>query len=161
MIALGSTILAAILFRVRGGMWFGDSPHWFTRGMWSVGMGVIVFLSSLNMKAGVYVMPAFFVGTVLPWWGTIDLGRIEGRKDRDYALNSLRGLCFTLPAGAVLWWLGLPWYAGLVGLLCPICYEAGWRINSQIKDLRQGPELGELIFGALVGLSFCIGFQVF
>lgn len=157
---IGAAILSAVaglvLFRVRGGMWLGHSPHWLTRGLWALGMAIVVGIATHDIVACALTLPAFFIGTVLPWWHSIDLGRIEGNTASDYALNAIRGLCFTAGAGAVLWYLGLPWYAGLVGLLCPLCYLIGWSIPSRVKNFQQGPELGEAIFGALVGATFAL-----
>lgn len=149
-----SALAGAILFRVRGGMWLGHAPHWLTRGLWSVSMAIIVGVATDNIVACAVTFPAFFLGTVLPWWHSIDLGRIEGNTASDYALNAIRGWCFTALSGGVLWYLALPWQIGFVGLACPLCYTLGWLIPSRVQNLQKGPELGEAIFGAVLGAAF-------
>ena len=52
-----------------------------------------------------------------------------------------------------------PTVAGLLvlaGTLCPLAYTIGWAIPSKVKGLNQGPELGEFIFGGLIGAAMVL-----
>ena len=69
-----------------------------------------------------------------------------------------RGLTYTLLPVAASHIAGAPLQMALipVGLAMWPCYEAGWRMPIQWAKagLRQGPEVGEALFGAVLGAAF-------
>jgi hypothetical protein len=69
-----------------------------------------------------------------------------------------RGLVWTLPAALVVWQFDIGNAIALliVGLACPLFYELGYRTPSKIPYLRQGPEVGEVLFGAAIGLALTL-----
>ena len=40
--------------------------------------------------------------------------------------------------------------------LMPVCYLIGWAIPSRIKDFEQGPPLGELLYGGVLGAAAAV-----
>lgn len=148
---IAGTILGGFGFRFRGGMFANGLPHWVTRGAWSLSAVVVPALTTPMLILGA---PLLFLGTLIGWFSSIDLGRIEGVAWRDYLMNAIRGLMFTLPILPLLWYLGITLWPAFIGILCPLVYELGWRIPSKIKNLQTGPEIGELLFGMLVAGTF-------
>jgi hypothetical protein len=149
----------AILFRIRGGL-LGDYG---IRGVGTTASRLIyaiVLAGALAILGGNYwlglLAPAFFIGCALPWWQSIDMGRDKGNRAKDFILQSARGAIFTIPAGAVLWGLDLPWWPGLAGLSAGVLYEIGWRIPSKVRGLERGSPIGEALLGAVIGLAFGI-----
>lgn len=148
-------LVGAVGFRIRGGLLgdYGSSVGTtVSRIIYSVGLAVVITLLSGNWWLGL-LAPALFLGCVLPWWQSIDMARDKGKWSTDFVLQSARGLLFTLPAGAVLWWLGYEWWPGLVGLSAGFLYEIGWRIPSKVKGLERGSPIGEALLGAVIGGS--------
>jgi hypothetical protein len=150
-ILLSMIPLGAILFRIRGG-WLNLPSTTVGRMVWSVGMTVLPVAATMNWWL-LLLAPALFLGCILPWWKSIDMGRNEGRLIIDAALQTARGILWVLPAVALLYWQ-YEWaaLAALIpGLLCAAAYEAGWRIPSEVPHFSRGAELGEVIFGAMIG----------
>lgn len=152
--------IGAVAFRLRGSALVGDLAPALMPGrhLWAVAMtGLAIWLAGWSPDL-LLLAPAFFLGAVPGWKSTIDLGRVEGSKVRDALVMVVRGLVWTLPAGAVLWFFGpgTSWTFGLAGLLCPLLYEIGWRVPLRIPHLRQGPELGELLFGGWLGAALVL-----
>lgn len=139
-----SACLGAISFRVRGG-WLGDL--WGVPGQ-SSRLLYATILAGVVLAAGwpwpvdgwrlallaLALVAAWFAGAVaLGTLGAIDSGRNEHSRPRDFAMNSLRGVVYALPAAIVLaafrsvhgdaggaWWAAaLP----LAGLLQGPAYE--------------------------------------
>lgn len=154
-----SILVGAVAFRLRGSDLVHVTPIPMEgRVIWSVAMAALAFWLAGWDERMLILAPAFFLGAVPGWKSTIDLGRVEGSRFRDALVMVVRGLVWTLPAGAVLWFFGPPasWTFGLAGLLCPLLYEIGWRVPLRIPHLRQGPELGELLFGAWLGATLAL-----
>lgn len=145
--------LGAILFRIRGG-WLRLPSTTLGRAVWSVGMTVLPVAVTLNWWL-LLLAPALFAGCVLPWWKSIDMGRMEGDLWVDAALQTARGVLWVLPAALLLAWLYQLAAVPLVvaGLLCAIAYELGWRTPSDVRHFTKGAELGEVYFGGLIGLG--------
>lgn len=144
--------VGAILFRIRGGL-FDLGSTTVGRLIWSVGMAMLVVIASVDWRA-IALAPALFVGCVLPWWGSIDMGRNEGSRALDALLQTARGVLWVIPAVGVILWIDGRLGAALVavsGLLCAPAYELGWRIPSRVRGFAQGAELGEVFFGAAIG----------
>jgi hypothetical protein len=102
---------------------------------------------------------AAWIGCLLPWWGTIDMGRKEGNWFRDFVVITFRGALWTLPMAAVFAYAGLTAVAVslfAVGLAMGVWYEAGWRTPSTCPGFSQGSELGELYFGFAYGLTLAL-----
>lgn len=160
MLAGAGALLGAILFRIRGGL-LGDYGAELgtivSRLAWAIGLasgGALVAWDWLILL----IAPGLFVGCVIGWPSSIDMGRNEGTWLRD-ALGMLwRGPLWTVPAGATLVLVGYPhgyWFAAS-GLLCPVCYELGWRVPYSAKWAVDGSAWGEIIFGATIGAALAI-----
>jgi hypothetical protein len=93
-------------------------------------------LTELGMVAG-----ALFIGALPGWPTPVDASQ-RGAMWQNFLLLALRGLWFTAPAGAVLFFLGQDWWFGLVGLSLAVCYLIAEFIPSDIPLLRRGRELG-------------------
>lgn len=116
-------------------------------------------------------IPAWFIGCIPGWFNTLDLGRDYADWEtagmsrfrvwaEEAAWMAFRGILWTLPAGVVAAVLGTPWpwsaVLALSGIVCPLLYEAAWRIPIRIKHLTQGPEVGEALFGAWIGAMIAV-----
>ena len=84
----------------------------------------------------------------------MDLGRNGGSYWEKFAWLAVRGPVFTLFCGPVLWWADQPWWFAFAGLICPVAYEIGWRIEDRIKS--QGAPY-ETVFGAMLGAALLAG----
>lgn len=94
---------------------------------------------------------AWWLSCIVPLFGSIDMGRNEGTVWGDAAKGAARGLIWAVPAAAVLWWQGFEWWPMVpAGLLFPVCYEIGWRLDWRQREFRP-TEVGEWLFG------FCLG----
>jgi hypothetical protein len=150
------TLIGAVLFRIRGGL-LGDFGirgvgTVASRGIYAVGLALATAALMGDYRLAL-LAPALFVGCVLPWWKSIDIGTNEGNPWRDALLTSLRGILFTLPAGVVLWWLGYQWWPGLVGILAGPLYALGWQVPSKVRGFERGSAIGEALLGAIIGGS--------
>lgn len=153
--------------------------------LWSALASFCVVAACNWSPLAIGVAPLLFVGVLLGWGSWMTLGReaTETNETLDYwigdpvaglmwwlfpsrvhyayqlAMMTIRGLLITAPAGVYLLflvgWSALPFT--LSGLLFGLCYEIGWRIPSRVPHLEIGPPIGEILFGAVVGLSIaCI-----
>lgn len=96
---------------------------------------------------------ALWLGALPGWWGSLDLGRVEGAWPRDLALHTLRGVVWMAPAAAVLGLAGAAWWPPLLaGLSCGAAYEVGWRVWP-----ARATEVGECLFGAACGAALLWG----
>lgn len=161
-----AALAGALLFRGRGGAFNRlacaiagrDSStvslvsDWAARALYALGLAA---LAGVGVGATVVLAIVLLAGTPLGWFGAL-----EARTLADLKLLALRGLIFAAPAVVVLAWLGLPGQAGIFLLAGPLCgplYYAAARIPSRIPQLRQGPELGEALFGAVLGAALALG----
>lgn len=170
MLGIICTILGAVVgglgFRVRGGLW-GEKIGWGATTArivaWSVPMTILTFFAlSINpvWQVSYYFIPVFVVawwlGTILGWWKSIDMGRNEGEWLQDFILQTARGIFWVLPVTALLFVLHGFTLSLLIlllgGLSCGVCYEAGWRLANK-NSAMGGSEYGEIIFGAAVGIA--------
>lgn len=169
-------ILGAILFRIRGGAFGDEIRKYIYKGygattsrlvVWSLPMTFLLFFSQPYHIWWVYLLffLAMYLGTIIGWWRSIDMGRVEGKWLPDFIFQTLRGVLWTLPAAAVMFYVGsISTMISLLiaGALCGVLYELGWRVKlpksiAESKfDLRTGPELGELFFGAAIGLAITL-----
>lgn len=107
---------------------------------------------------------AAWLGAIAPWWKSLDLGRREGTWLVDFLLHSIRGTLWTLPIAAVFAFYGMwdpAWVLLAGGTLCGLVYEAGYKLPTPFKvnregGLNQGPELGEFLYGATIGLTILV-----
>ena len=158
-----STIVGAVGFRLRGGL-FNDKIKWGATTARFVGYALpMSIMTYLCFQPVLWSIPIFVVtwwlGTILGWWKSIDMGRREGSFWTDFALQSIRGSIFAIPTAAALAFLvGLsPALLIMVigGLSCGICYEIGWRLADK-KSIMGGTEYGEFIFGGALGATMAI-----
>lgn len=122
-----------------------------------VGMAIWLGLFSWQLLA---LPVTLWLGTIMGWQGSLDLARNEGHYWRDFAVMTARGLLWTLPTAALLTWVLWPtvvWPLLVAGALCAVLYEIAWRMPQSWKPpFAPGPEMGELFFGAAVGLSMAV-----
>lgn len=159
---LVGALVGAIGFRLRGSALFEE---WTGRGAttarivcWAIPMGLIS-LMAVPWYAAPLVGLALYLGCLPGWYGALDLGHNDGHKVRDYIVMFLRGLAWTVLAALVYAWAGnVPGAYGLIlaGALCPLAYTIGWAIPSTVPNLSRGPELGEVIFGAMIGAAVAL-----
>jgi hypothetical protein len=92
------------------------------------------------------------------WYGSLDLGRRECDTAKDQAIMAVRGLAWTILPALVVWQFDVGNAIALLvaGLACLLLYELGYRTPSKIPYLRQGPEVGEVFFGAAIGLALTL-----
>lgn len=111
---IAGAVAGAAAFRVRGG-WITDRRPGFSGQLQRLIYAAI--MTAVMLAAGwpwpvdgwrlvllaVTLVAAWFAGAVaLGTLGAIDSGRNEGTRVRDFAMNSLRGLVYALPAAIVL-----------------------------------------------------------
>jgi hypothetical protein len=155
---LFGALVGAVGFRLRGSDLFEQITGYGTTVArivcWAIPMALLS-LFHVPWEYIVVVGAAFYLGAIFPWWGCIDLGHNDGSALRDYIVMFFRGLIWTVPAGLVVYQFDAN--AGLIlalsGALCPLAYTIGWATPSKAPNLNQGPELGEFIFGAIVGAA--------
>jgi len=154
-------VVGAIGFRLRGDAIFQEITG---RGAttarivcWAIPMGLLS-LSTVPWWASVLVALGFFLGAMPGWHGSLDLGRREGDPVKDRLIMAVRGLVWVMPAAFVVFPFSEFNTAALcfVGMACPLFYELGYRTPSKIPYLRQGPEVGEVLFGAAIGLALTL-----
>lgn len=151
-------LIGAVGFRLRGSAIFEEITG---RGAttarivcWAIPMG-LVSLYHVPWEWAWAISLGLFLGACPGWYHCTDLGRDDGKVVRDYVIMTIRGLVWTLPAALVMAYFNTNASSAMMiaGLLCPLAYTIGWKIPSKIKGLHQGPELGEFIFGGMVGAS--------
>jgi hypothetical protein len=151
-------LVGAIGFRLRGDAIFHEVTG---RGAttarlvcWAIPTGLLA-LATVPWWASVLVALGFFLGAMPGWYGSLDLGRREGSAVKDPLIMAARGLAWTILPALVIWQFDVGNAIALLiaGFACPLLYEAGYRIPSKIPYLRQGPEVGEALFGAAIGLA--------
>lgn len=152
-------IVGAALFRLRGSSivakWFHvQNATTIGRLIWSVGIAA-ASAGAVWHWWPVLTVPLWFAGCVVGWpTGTESLTPPPGQsRIVFYGLITGRGLLWTVPAGAVWFALGFgPWVA-LAGLACLPALLLGAVIPSRVPGLAQGHELGEFIFGGIIGAA--------
>lgn len=177
-VRLGRAVLGATLNRWRGG-WIFSAPRFVRLTAMGTAVGTVVYLDHQHLIAavicGIWAAIAFTWG----WGGQMDMGRnSEGwRQDtpevytpildaifgpqregmtfaerwrRDAVGLAIRGMMITAPVGVILLLFGFDGWFGLRGIAMPIAYELAYRIPSKVNGLRQGPELGEAVFGLIL-----------
>lgn len=117
---------------------------------WAIPMGLVAWLlTPLGWPWAVGVGVAMYLGCLLPWWGSLDMGNSEGTFIKDFLMHTLRGIIWVAPTIAVMIYpVGM--FAGLpllgAGMLCGVAYEIGWMVWKE-----RATEVGEVLFGGLIG----------
>lgn len=146
-------LVLAIGFRIRGDakfmVWTGRGATTARIVAWATPIGLTAWhLYGGLWYVGLFMGVAAWLGAIAPWWDSIDMGRMEGRWIKDFALQTVRGVIWTAPMAAVaLLSAGSPWPLLIAGALCGVVYEIGWRFKA-----RQ-TEIAEAIFGGVVGVG--------
>lgn len=145
---------AALLFRIRGGLFAlsGTAPG---RVIFAVGMSALSAYAAWDLWM-LLSAPLWYASAVLGWGGALDLGRNEGTWAEDAQALLLRGVWWTYLPGLLFILMGHSPVYLLPGLLCPVAYELGYRIPLKVKGAYQGPELAEVIFGAMLGIGLLV-----
>jgi len=115
-------------------------------------------LLSLFVVSPLYALSigvALFLGSILPWWKSLSLGRnsIDGTWAESALRHTGRGVLWTLPLSVVVFFAvgGYSFLLPLLtGALVVVPYEIGWRIQNEKLNPT---EIGEIGFGAMIGLS--------
>lgn len=158
-VVLGS-LLAGTGFRVRGDDIF---KKWTGRGLttarivcWAVPCGLLALMAGASLVVALMIGVAAWLGSIAGWWNSLTLGRNpkEGPLVEQWLRHTARGLLWTAPMVMVAIQAGGngAWLA-LAGLLCGPAYELGWRTYPQ-----RGTEIGEFVFGALIGAALMCSF---
>lgn len=171
-LALITILVLGICFRIRGGLFNDHIPTWawgstkarliawalpVTLAIWLWTPVTYVWLSAIFI--------ATWLGTILGWWHSLDMGTQDGTLAMDFSFHTLRGLFWTLPVALVTGFLGLYNLSIaliLAGSLCGIAYLAGYKTPTPVQleaegGMNSGPEIGEFYFGAIIGLAIIIG----
>lgn len=166
-----SVALMSLGNRLRGGL-FGSTFPWgdtVSRLLWWGGSAAI---ASLLLGGAWYLALALIVAqwatATVPLFSSIDLGHDEGTWLSDFALLSLRGVIGAAGVAAVLF--GVNYFAGthylwwpvlLIGALEGVAYQIGWSVgnvsNTNPNGVTGPTQIGELIYGALIGAGLAIG----
>lgn len=123
---------------------------------WAFPMGVVAWFGGIPTLLAAALFWAFWLGSVAPWWGSLDLGRGEGAWRTDALAHLSRGVLWTLPAGVGLIAMGYPEGGLLVaasGLAALPAYELGWTIRPPGTPAPGATEIGELLTGAAIGAA--------
>lgn len=152
LLAIVAPLILAAGFRLRGDAAF---ERWTGRGAttarivcWAIPCGLVAWGLYGLWYVGLAMGVAAFLGAILGWWQSLDLGRVEGTWLNDFAMHTLRGVLWTLPmAGVAFLGAGSPWPLLVAGALCGVVYEIGWRFKA-----RQ-TEIAEAIFGGVIGVA--------
>jgi len=81
------------------------------------------------------------------------------RWRRDAIALALSGIAVGFPVALALGLMGRPWSAAiwiLAGAGKLLAYEIGWRLHREGSHWRQGTELGEAGFGAILGAAVAV-----
>lgn len=146
-------LACAVAYRLRGSELLSGIGTFGGRALWSA-VAAAALAASLASWWLLLTAPLWLFGAVVGRQGAIDLARNEGEWWKDALLLLFAGLLMVFGGtlGAVFadgrWWLLLA-----AGLSMPLCYEAGWRIPSMVRHIKQGPELAEVIYGAVIGVG--------
>lgn len=153
--------LGGLLNRTRGGL-FGD---WIRanifegygtqsgRAVFAIGTALYALLLTEHALA-IGVAAPIFVGLVMGWWKSGDVGR-DGDRSRliEGLIMTGRGLIMTAPAGAYLWWLGHGYGYAFAGLALGLCYELGHRTPTIGPQWERGMPLGEFYTGCWLWIA--------
>lgn len=148
----------AALFRLRGSE---EWARWTGRGATSIRLIWAAYLSlcawwvgDLDWWIALALFPAFWLGAILPWWKSLDMGRRDGTFWRDFTLHTARGVLWTAPASAVLF--GSPtssiWLL-CAGLACGVVYAVSWALRT-----KNQVEAAEWMFGLLIASALLLPF---
>lgn len=161
MLSLFCATACAAAFRLRGDAIWNEWTGTGTTGgrfLWAGVVSLCLFAAGAGWWS-LAALPVVFACAVPGWPASIDLGRNEGTWQKDFALMTVRGALFTVPAGALLVWQVGPQFIpfALSGVFAGAAYELGWRLPIKWEYLRQGPPFGEFCFGFVVGFFIGIG----
>lgn len=129
---------------------------------WAIPLGASLFFKFpvdnlfYQIGYGLLLMSAFYAGMSLvhysPYWNMKTL--------KDWYMMAWNGLLLTAPVGLILLWdypsAGV--FFGLCGAVAlPVGYYLGWKLPTlNAKYLNRGTEWGEVLSGALMGLTAAI-----
>lgn len=152
---LVGAIVGAAGFRLRGSkqwaLWTGGGIGTARLFAWALPVALTAWLMlPLEWWEALLLWVALWAGALTAWWGSLDLGRMEGTWARDFGLHTLRGLVWVIPPAVALLLAHEPiWWAPLIaGACCGLVYEIGWQLQP-----RWAIETGEVLFGGLVGAA--------
>lgn len=140
------TLGGAALFRLRGSVLWSQ---WTGRGattirlIWAAYLAGAAWLCGLEWQYALALLPAFWLGSILPWWGSLDMTTWQ-----DFVMHSLRGALWTLPAAWVLLFAGDNVGSGALlatGWSCGVIYLACWKWFP-----KTATETAEWIFGGSI-----------
>ena len=145
------SLVGGLLNRARGS---GAVPpgHQVKRVVFALATGTLLYYVGAPWEWASGAAVLFFLGLLKGWGQWMDLGRISGRRLEEGLMLSLRGLWLTgLAGGPLVYVVGLDFLPfALSGLAMGPLYELAWRIPIKWEHARQGPPLGEILFGTAV-----------
>ncbi|WP_342627531.1 hypothetical protein AAC691_15365 [Nguyenibacter vanlangensis] len=169
LLGLLSAALVGLGNRVRGGLWgasIAQRVHWGSTtarivawgGSCALAAAISLAIAHGTIWHALLLVPLMWAGATVPMFGGIDLGRQNGTYTRDFCALLLHGVLCVLPACvtfAMLHYRVAPLLAA--GILMPTCYVTAYGIRWSCPALgvlpADRPPLGELLFGAAVGLA--------
>ena len=171
-LAILTIIGCGFCFRIRGGLWndyippklWGSTKARFIA--WAIPVSMAIwFWSPISYPWIPALIIATWLGSILGWWHSLDMGTQDDTLARDFSFHTLRGLFWTMPIALVTGFLGLYNLSIaliLAGSLCGIAYLAGYKTPTLVQleaegGMNTGAEIGEFYFGVIIGLAIVIG----
>ena len=170
---------SGVVFRLRGSSSFAE---WVGRGpgtirlIWGFALALFAWIVDRGAGPEWWLLPvapgwlawpllglALYLGCSFAWWGSLDMGRREHTFARDFAMHSLRGATWTLPAAVVVFLSGAgPWWPlALAGASSGTIYALAWWFcppSPPAQAIGTGPvEMGEYGFGTAIGFALLAG----
>ena len=154
-----AAVIGAIAFRFRGGLWNRYIPRGDFVGRLVFALAVAALLMPDWRRASAMAI-GLFAAACIPLGNSIDLGHIEGNWLQDRIILALRGLAYSVfPWVLVVLVPGASHFAFWflpVGALMWLAYEIGWWVPLRMPGFAQGPEVGEALFGAALGVALVL-----
>lgn len=153
LITIAGAIIGAAANRHRGG-WLPTGHTQLARLDFSLIMSALVWWSTGRWDVAICCIPAWAFGTLAGQGEGMWMGTGTSPLWRD-ALNLLgSGLWNVCAVAAVLWWFDLAWWPMVVaGAMKAAAYWIGNRVPVHVTAAEQGPELSEILYGAVLGVA--------
>lgn len=142
--------------RLRGGMVEFSSTQ-IARLVFAIIVAALILLATCQPDAALVAIPLTWL-SCLPGHGeAMHMGRHGHSLGDDIAAMMWSGFLNVLGPTLVLAFYDFHWQALLlVGLMKPLAYEIGWRVESDTPEFETGPPIGELAFGMMWGIALVI-----
>lgn len=144
------------VFRPAGPRVMGDTP---ARLIFGLTCAAAAWLVGVALIPALCLIVAIWLGSTVGNFGAIALGRGGTSWLDDAPLLALHGLAGVALAAIDVGLAGLAWWWVIVsGVMIVPAYEIGWRLAGAhdadaLRGLDSGPDVGELLWGATIGLG--------